>query len=561
MNQLPVHLQKYVVEQNYEKYTSQDQACWRYILRQLKAFLGKHAHECYLEGLEKTGIETDRIPRIEDISRNLEKFGWRALPVSGFIPPAAFMELQALGVLPIASDMRTLEHLSYTPAPDIVHEAAGHAPILINQDFANYLKEYAQVARNAIISKEDLDLYEAIRELSDIKENPQSTPTDISRAQEKLERVSKSMTHVSEAAELGRMNWWTAEYGLIGDPKSPRIFGAGLLSSVGEAKHCFDPQVKKIPLTVDCIRQSYDITEPQPQLYVTPDFQTLSRVLQEMAEQMAFRTGGRSGIEKAIQARSVNTATLDSGIQISGVFSEVILNTRGSPAYLRTSGPTQLCFNNVELVGHHKAYHSEGYGTPVGSWAPESSPAELKIGARNQVRFASGVVVEGILKNQIEKNGKPILLSFEDCSVKLDERVLFEPSWGVFDMAMGSQIVSVSGGPADRSAYGGMEDFPARKVPAPHWTAEQRELQALFTEIRRARETKNTLGLERLVERLEQAFQLEWLPRLEILEILRAHNSNPALITSVMAQLHRIGREKPSMNEVIADGILLSSSL
>ena len=95
MELLPSHLKKYVVEQNYEKYSPVDHAVWRFILRQLKSFLSKHAHECYLEGLQKTGIEIERIPKISDISEKLSKFGWRAIPVSGFIPPAAFMELQS----------------------------------------------------------------------------------------------------------------------------------------------------------------------------------------------------------------------------------------------------------------------------------------------------------------------------------------------------------------------------------------------------------------------------------------------------------------------------------
>jgi phenylalanine-4-hydroxylase len=561
MKQLPAHLQKYVVEQNYEKYTSQDQACWRYIMRQLKAFLGQHAHECYLEGLEKTGIEVDRIPRIEEISRSLEKFGWRALPVSGFIPPAAFMELQSLGVLPIASDMRTLEHLSYTPAPDIVHEAAGHAPILINKDFADYLKKYAQVAKNAIISKEDLELYDAIRELSDVKENPKSTSGDISAAQAKLEKVSRSMTHVSEATELGRMNWWTAEYGLIGNPDSPKIFGAGLLSSVGEAKHCLDPQVKKFQLTVDCIQQSYDITEPQPQLFVTPDFQTLSQVLEEMADKMAFRTGGRSGVAKAIEAQTVNTVKFDSGIQISGLFSELILDAEGLPAYLRTTGPSQLSFEGVELEGHSKSYHAQGYGTPVGSLKNEMATLDLPLGSSLRLQFTSGVTVEGLLKGRLVKNSKPVLLTFEGCTVKFKDRILFEPSWGLFDLALGTQITSVSGGPADREAYGVLEDFPARKVPAPTWSDDQLELYSIFSQIRKAREAKDSSRLTEIAEKLELKFSMEWLPRLEILEILNFLQSNDGLASSLKKQLDRIAMAQPSAREVISDGLKLSTHL
>lgn len=132
---LPEHLKKYIVEQNYDRYTPLDQAVWRYCLRQLKKFLSVHGHESYLTGLEKTGIDVESIPKISDMSEKLQKFGWRALPVSGFIPPAAFMELQSLSILPIASDMRSIDHLLYTPAPDIVHEAAGHAPIIVDPEY------------------------------------------------------------------------------------------------------------------------------------------------------------------------------------------------------------------------------------------------------------------------------------------------------------------------------------------------------------------------------------------------------------------------------------------
>ena len=76
------------------------------------------------------------------MNEKMNKFGWGAVAVRGFIPPEIFMEFQALGILPIACDMRSSEHLTYTPAPDIVHESAGHNPIIINEEYAHYLKEY-----------------------------------------------------------------------------------------------------------------------------------------------------------------------------------------------------------------------------------------------------------------------------------------------------------------------------------------------------------------------------------------------------------------------------------
>lgn len=575
---LPAHLKKYVVEQHYEKYTPVDQAVWRFALRQLKDFLSKNAHECYVEGLKKTGIEVEQIPHIDQVSKKLQEFGWRALPVSGFIPPAAFMELQSLGVLPVASDMRTLDHLLYTPAPDIVHEAAGHAPILIHPEFAEYLRRYAQVAKKAIISKEDLDLYEAIRDLSDLKEHPSSTPAQIKEAELKLEQVSKNMSHISEATELSRMNWWTAEYGLIGSLENPKLFGAGLLSSVGESKWCLSEKVKKIPLTVDCIKMTYDITEPQPQLFVTPDFATLTTVLEDMAETMAFRIGGLTGLQKAIQAQSANTAELNSGIQISGEIQEALTDSKGQLAYLKVNGPTQLSFQDKELKGHDKSYHAHGFGTPVGflkqfpTKCPSTFTAEewKQIGAQDgqalQLEFTSGVTVKGQLKSRLQKGDRTLVLVLENATVAWNGKILFDPSWGTFDMALGSTVTSVFGGPADRIAYGETVDFVAKRVPTPNYSAHELALHQQYASLRHVREQKTEgMALEQaltpILNTQDQDFANDWLLRVEALELLKARAPSSKLISRIEQDLTRISGENQAMSSMISDGIRLSGAL
>ena len=169
---IPNHLKKYVVNQNYESYTNIDHACWRFILKISIDFFSEHAHSSYKEGLKKTGITINKIPRIDRINQKLKKLGWRAICVRGFIPPNAFMEFQSLKILPIAADMRSHKHLTYTPSPDIVHEAAGHAPIIANNDYADYLCAYAQIAQKAIESISDAEHYEVVRKLSTTKDNP-----------------------------------------------------------------------------------------------------------------------------------------------------------------------------------------------------------------------------------------------------------------------------------------------------------------------------------------------------------------------------------------------------
>jgi phenylalanine-4-hydroxylase len=593
MNSLPGHLKKYVVEQNYEKYTPVDQAVWRFILRQLRAFLSHHAHESYLEGLEKTGIEIERIPKISEISEKLSRFGWRALPVSGFIPPAAFMELQSLGVLPIASEIRSLDHLLYTPAPDIVHEAAGHAPILINPQFAQYLKQYAQIAKKAILSKQDLDMYEAIRNLSDIKENPGSTETEITAAEQSLEKVSKSITHVSEAAELSRMNWWTAEYGLVGPLDDPKIFGAGLLSSVGESRWCLSAKVKKIPLSVDCVNYSYDITEPQPHLFVTPDFEHLSKVLQDFSKQMAFKVGGLKGINKAVQSAAVNSVELDSGLQITGQVVEVISDSKGKPSYLRLQGPSQLAFQDKEINGHGRSYHSQGFGTPVGCLKqfPQQSPSTFdnaqwkslgmefenteglqkalqKNDSSNLVilEYLNDVIVTGTLQSRFVQNGKTLIITLMDARAEYKGRVLFEPSWGLYDIAIGSEVTSVFGGPADREKYGESSDFVAARVPPPKYGPETLRRFELYQKVRDLREkkcvgTELSASLKGLVQEVHLELPNNWLLFLEILELAENRAAEPALAQQVRRELLRIAEKNPQKADVIQDGLALVHQL
>lgn len=551
---LPKHLQKYVVTQDYDKYTAEDHSVWRYCLRQLRNFLSTNGHECYLEGLKKTGITIERIPKISEVSESLEKFGWRALPVSGFIPPAAFMEMQSLGVLPVASDMRTVDHLLYTPAPDIVHEAAGHAPIIVDPEYADYLKQYSQIAKNAIISKEDLDLYEAIRTLSDVKESASSSKEDIEKAEKGLQTAISSVTHVSEATQLSRMNWWTAEYGLIGDVKNPKIYGAGLLSSVGESKWCLSDNVKKIPLTIDCINQTYDITEPQPQLFVTPDFKTLVTVLHELSETMAYKTGGTKALDKLIQAKSVNTVVLDSGLQISSVLAEYFVNDKAEPIFLKFSEPTQISFKNKELEGHNTKYHQHGYSSPLGDFESDN----FVVGKPTHFKYKSGFEIRGILTQVNKISDKAIIYTFDQATATYQGKTYFEPAWGSYDVVTGSKVISAFGGPADRPSYGDIDDFQALKVPAPVYSDYKKKVFSLYKTLKgfRTEGVSSNNAAKFFNEALETASE-EWLVFMELLEI-GEKNKFTELNSLILNHLKKLMTEQPNLKTVIEDGISLS---
>jgi len=363
---VPGHLQPYIIDQNYNRYSSQDQAVWRYIMRNNINFLSKHAHPSYLKGLEKTGISIDQIPDVEKMNELLDKMDWRAVVVNGFIPPAAFMEFQAHKILVISAEIRNIEHILYTPAPDIVHEAAGHAPIIADNTYAKYLQKFGEVGSKAMASKMDFEVYEAIRHLSIIKEYPDTSEDEIRKAETDLKNKIKANKIPSEATLLSRLHWWTVEYGLIGKPTNFKQYGAGLLSSVGESQHCLNPEVIKVPLSIRCVDYNYDITRMQPQLFVAEDWQHLIDVLDEFAATMCFQNGGVDALEKAKESKNVSTIEYSSGLQVSGILTKIRAGDQGELTYIQLSGPSALANQYKEIPGHGTDYHKDGFGSPVG---------------------------------------------------------------------------------------------------------------------------------------------------------------------------------------------------
>jgi phenylalanine-4-hydroxylase len=543
---LPRHLRAFVQVQDHARhYTPRDHAVWRFLMLALTRSLRDTAHDVYIEGLARTGIALDHIPSIDEMNACLERIGWRAVVVDGFIPPAIFMEFQALRVLVIALDMRSVEHLLYTPAPDILHESAGHAPFIVDVDYAEFLQRFGEIGMKAIANEHDFALYEAVRALSILKEDPASSAEQIAAAEARLGELAAADVEPSEAALLTRLHWWTVEYGLVGDLGDYRIFGAGLLSSLGESQSCLnDRAVRKLPLTVNAVSVPYDITNTQPQLFVTRSCKHLSQVLDEFAASMAFHRGGADGLRRAIDAATVCTAEYDSGVQVSGRITEVLTDAVGNVTYLRTEGPTQLAWRDSELYGHGIDYHREGFGSPVGLLKDFSRCLsgytfdELKahriiIDERVRLEFLSGITVEGILRAILRQEHRNLLLTFDDCRVvDLDGRVLFDPAWGTYDMAVGGRIVSVFGGVADRERYQLYKPLPSTTT---HRHADDPGLMALYALLETLE--RGGEGDPGVLRSGLDDYPREWLLRAEMLRISDSVPMLAGLVPRALAEL------------------------
>lgn len=572
IERLPKHLKAFIVEQEYDRYTALDHAVWRYVMRQNYNYLQHVAHESYIDGLRQTGITIDKIPHLDEMNDILGKIGWAAVTVDGFIPPAAFMEFQAYNVLVIAADIRQLKHIEYTPAPDIIHEAAGHAPIIADPAYAEYLRYFGLIGSKAISSAQDYALYEAIRHLSIIKEDPGTPARDIQEAEERIQAIEANMGEPSEMARIRNLHWWTVEYGLIGTLENPKIYGAGLLSSIGESVWCMSKEVKKLPYSIEAADVSFDITKPQPQLFVTPSFHYLTEVLDQFAEGMALRRGGLYGLRKAIDSCNTATAQLDTGMQISGTFCEVLTDAQGHIAYIRTKGPSILSYNGKMLIGHDKDYHNHGYSTPIGKLSKTDQPlhsmtyADLRAiglveGEECQLQYRSGLHVQGRLRH-IRRNaqGKVLLLSFENCTVEFQGRRLFEPSWGLYDLCAGEAVTSVFSGPADPEGFELFYPVPEEKTHRIQYDTRMQTLHQLHARVRAVRDAKQAPATLNEIWQKAQAFleqEESWLLLLEMLELAVQYESLQALSNRIEEKLQEKMRQYPHLSKLIQDGLKL----
>src|SRR5690606_30964305 len=223
---------------------------------------------------------------------------------------------------------------------------------------------------------------------------------------------------------------------------------------------------------------------------------------------MALRTGGLSGIEKLINSNALGTIELSTGVQISGVFTNVI-ESEGKPVYIQATGGTALAYREKELVGHGTSYHAEGFGSPIGKLKginlaiEDMSPRDLKAygvyeGERVTLEFEGDITVSGeIITGTRNIQGKIILISFKDCTVTYKDKVLFQPEWGIYDMAVGKKVVSAYSGPADVRSFDLITHVPSSKTIKAKKSPERAELEDLYQNIRNTREGKpNSLTIE-----------------------------------------------------------------
>ena len=222
-------------------YNEEEQGIWRHVATRLEELHQKYASPFYLKAKKDLGITTERIPQLSEMNRRLkETTGFRLAPIEGLVETRGFLSWLSYRVMLSTQYIRHHSRPDYTPEPDIVHESIGHIPMFTNPNFADYSQFIGHGARIA---------------------------------------------NDKQLEELGRLYWFTVEFGLVEHEGEIKAYGAGLLSSYGELVHAFSNEVERRPFDLEqVINHDYTYSDMQPVLYVIPSYAELKEVTRKYIE-------------------------------------------------------------------------------------------------------------------------------------------------------------------------------------------------------------------------------------------------------------------------------------
>jgi phenylalanine-4-hydroxylase len=177
-----------------------------------------------------------------------------------------------------------------------------------------------------------------------------------------------------------------------------------------------------------------------------------------------------------------------------------------------------------------------------------------------KLEFEGGITIEGeIVTGSRNLQGEIILIRMNNCTVTHGETILFQPDWGVYDMAVGKKLVSAFSGPADANSFDLITNLPSSKTIKAKHSAERDDLEKLYQAVRSIRETKDSkTSLVPVFNKLKADHPNDWLLTVEIVEILKDRNE-PQLLEELMTYLEHLKQRRPEVAHLITGGLDLIS--
>ena len=248
------------IHQPYELYSEANHDAWRRLYARMHDRWVKYANRRFLQGLETLCLTPEKVPKLDDVNRFMApRTGFRAKPVSGYVPAFLFFDCLRRREFPTTITIRDGATLDYLPEPDIFHDIAGHVPMHTDPAFADTLVRFGEAAHTAV-----------------------ELVADVKDPEEKVRRTTSIMK------AMARFFWFTIEFGLMREDGQLKAYGSGLLSSYGELEHSIEsPEVQRFPIQLEwVINQYFEIHHYQPLLFTVDSFEHLFDLVGELERWM-----------------------------------------------------------------------------------------------------------------------------------------------------------------------------------------------------------------------------------------------------------------------------------
>jgi phenylalanine-4-hydroxylase len=316
--------------------------------------------------------------------------------------------------------------------------------------------------------------------------------------------------------------------------------------------------VRKIPLDERCVEVGYDITRPQPQLFVAPSFEALHEVLQRVAASLAEQQGGALALSRALASEELCTVRFSSGASVMGTLVEVGPGL-AEPAWLRFEGPVAVGWDGKIPEEAPELHRSDGLFVVVGGPRDGGSLAEASdrqlaralepASGRHRFGFATGAEVRGRLERcERQRNGRLAWLELGAVTLTLPGRAPLELPR--YRLLVAGTVVTAHAGAAD-PRYHPDTARPETRVPKPRrFSSGERARIELHEQVERARGLENPEpALRRVYDTFAHTDPEEWLLRFVVLEGLLKAGREGALSQTIAAELEalevRLERRQP----------------
>lgn len=230
------------MKQQNQQYVKDDHERWSCLMKK-KTQLLHQASDAFLRGFEIISLPEDRIPELDEINSVLQPLtGWR-YEVS---PPEAdtnsFFLALSKRVFLSAPALRSWDELNFCKLPDIFHDVFGHAALLTDAPFADFLEELGKLG-------------------------------------------VKNKSDAGKMKFLSSIYWYTAEVGLIYENNTLKYYGGSIISSASEIETVYKKDSVKQAYSTAMVGQTpYDSYVVNSNYFIVNSLTDLNQSIQEIRQ-------------------------------------------------------------------------------------------------------------------------------------------------------------------------------------------------------------------------------------------------------------------------------------